>query len=114
MKTTIYHNPRCSTSRKALSILEEQGEDIRIIEYLKETPTAEDLRALVKKLGITPEQLVRKKEELYKTTYSGKSYTDDEWIRILIEHPILIERPIVIKNRKAVIGRPPELIVDIS
>ena len=105
---TIFHNPRCGKSRSALALLEEQGIQPGIIEYLKTPPTKEELRAILKKLGMKPEQLVRKGEDVYKEKFAGKSLTDEQWLDALVKNPILIERPIVVKDDRAVIGRPPE------
>ena len=104
----IYHNPRCTKSRETLALLEQAGTAPRVIEYLKTPPTATELRAIVAKLGIEPEQLVRKGEEVYKSTYAGKTLTAAQWIDAMVKHPVLIERPIVIRGTRAVIGRPPE------
>jgi len=105
---TIYHNPRCTKSRLTLARLEEQGVHPEVIEYLKTPPTAAELTRIVEKLGIEPEQLVRKTEDVYKNRYAGKKLTARQWIEAMVEHPILIERPIVIRGNRAVIGRPPE------
>ncbi len=105
---TIYHNPRCSKSRATLDLVERQGVDLQVIEYLQTPPTAKDLEALVVKLGIEPEQLVRKGEDVYKKEYAGKKLTRAQWIEAMVRHPILIERPIVVAGDRAVIGRPPE------
>lgn len=105
---TILHNPRCSKSRATLALLEGRGLEPRIIEYLKDTPTAAELAAIVKKLGIAPEALVRKGEDVYKAKYAGRTLSDAQWIDAMVADPILIERPVVIAGGKAVIGRPPE------
>jgi arsenate reductase (glutaredoxin) len=105
---TIYHNPKCTKSRAALALLQERGIQPKVIEYLKTPPTAQDLEAIIGKLGITPEQLVRKGEEVYKANYAGRKLTDAGWIEAMVRHPILIERPIVVTANRAVIGRPPE------
>lgn len=105
---TIYHNPKCSKSRATLALLEERGIEPRIIEYLKTPPTAAELKAIVAALGIKPEQLVRKGEEIYKAKYADKQLTDNEWIAALVKDPILIERPIVVSGARAVLGRPPQ------
>jgi arsenate reductase len=105
---TIYHNPRCSKSRETLALLEQSGARPQIIEYLKTPPTAAELKAILAKLGIEPEQLVRKGEEIYKTHYAGKTLTAAQWIDAMVEHPVLIERPIVIRGNQAILGRPPE------
>lgn len=104
----IYHNPRCQKSRQTLQILEESGEMITIVEYLKETPSEDQLKELLQKLGMEAEALVRKSEAIYKEQYKGKTMNEDEWIAAMVEHPKLIERPIVVKGDKAVLGRPPE------
>ncbi len=101
----MLHNPRCTKSRQALTILTESGENPQIIEYLKNPPTIEELQDIIIKLKIKPEELIRKKEPLYIENYKGKSFTDKQWIKILSENPVLIERPILIKGNKAVIGR---------
>lgn len=105
---TIYHNPRCGKSRATLALLQEKHISPQIVEYLKTPPTSTELKAIVGKLGIKPEQLVRKNEELYKTKYAGKALTDDQWLTALATDPILIERPIVVAGKRAVLGRPPE------
>lgn len=105
---TIYHNPRCGKSRSALALLEEKGLQPHIIEYLKTPPAKEELRAILRKLGMKPEQIVRKGEGVYKQKFAGKALTDEQWLDALVKNPILIERPIVVKGDRAVIGRPPE------
>ena len=105
---TIYHNPRCSKSRETLALLEQAGVTPRIVEYLKTPPTAAELKAIVERLGIEPEQLVRKGEEVYKSRYAGKTLTAAQWIDAMVQHPVLIERPIVLKGKRAILGRPPE------
>lgn len=106
----IYHNPRCSKSREGLGILEESGEDFQMIEYLKNPPSESEIKDLLKKLDIPAEALVRKNESIWKENFKGKTLTEKEIIRAMAENPILIERPIVVGNHKAVIGRPPSLI----
>jgi arsenate reductase len=103
----IYHNNRCGKSRETLKLVQENAEDVQIIEYLKTPPTEEE------KLTIKPEQLLRKGEAIFKEKFEGKSLSDEEWIRIMVENPILIERPIVIKDGKAVLGRPPENVLQL-
>lgn len=105
---TIYHNPRCTKSRATLALLNERGVEPKVIEYLTTPPTAKELKAIVSKLGIKPEALVRKGEDVYKEKFAGKALTDAQWIEALAANPILIERPIVVRGDKAVIGRPPE------
>ena len=108
MAITLYHNPRCAKSRDTLAIIEEHGIEPAIIEYLKTPPTKEELRAILKKLGMKAEQIVRKGEPVFKEKVAGKSLTDDQWLDVLAKNPILIERPIVVRGAAAVIGRPPE------
>ncbi len=105
---TIYHNPRCGKSRNTLALLQQNGIETTIVEYLKAPPTKEELRAILKKLGMKPEQLVRKGEEIYKQNFAGRELTDEQWLDALVKNPILIERPIVVKSDRAIIGRPPE------
>lgn len=107
---TIYHNPRCTKSRATLALLERHGVEPKIIEYLKTPPTAAQLKEIVAKLGIKPQELVRKGEDIYKENYAGRTLTDTQWIAAMVKDPILIERPIVISGKRAVIGRPPESI----
>lgn len=109
----VYHNSRCSKSRCAIDFLNEQGVEFTVVEYLKDIPSKKDLTEIIKKLGIKPEELIRKGEEEYKEHYKGKSLTDNEWIEAMVKFPKLIERPIVIQNEKAVIARPTERILDI-
>lgn len=106
----IYHNPRCSKSREGLEILENSGEKFEVIRYLEDIPSVAELKEVIACLGIAPVDLVRKNEAIWKEAYKGKNMSDEEIITAMIEHPRLIERPIVIKNAKAVIGRPPEKI----
>ena len=106
----IYHNPRCSKSRQTLEILENENQDIKIIKYLDTPPTYNQLHSIIELLGIKPIDLVRKGEAIWKENFKGKSLSEEELISAMIENPKLIERPIVINNGKAVIGRPPEII----
>lgn len=105
---TIYHNPKCSKSRAALAILQERGIEPKVIEYLKTPPSADELRAIIAKLGIAPADLVRRGEQVYKDLHAGKTLTDTQWIEAMVADPILIERPIVVRGKRAVLGRPPE------
>lgn len=105
---TIYHNPRCTKSRQTLELLTARGITPKIVEYLKAPPTAKELKAIVGKLGIKPEQLVRKGEDIFKEKFAGKTLTDAQWIEALAANPILIERPIVVRGDQAAIGRPPQ------
>jgi arsenate reductase len=104
----IYHNPRCSKSRQGLAILENSKKEFEIVKYLEDVPSEKELTEIIKMLGITPIQLVRKTEKDWKEEFKGKELSDKEIIKAMIKNPKLIERPIVINNNKAVIGRPPE------
>ncbi|SDH00904.1 arsenate reductase (glutaredoxin) [Psychroflexus sediminis] len=106
----IYHNPRCKKSREGLAILEESGKDFEIIKYLDEVPSKEELKSILNKLKISPIELVRTQEKIWKENFKGRSLSDSELIDALHEYPKLIERPIVVNAYKAAIGRPPEQI----
>lgn len=109
----LYHKTTCSTSRNALQLLKEHGIEPEIRLYMKEPPTQKELAELMKKLGCQPIDMVRTKEKLYKENYADKKLTKKEWLKILAENPILIERPILIKGDKAVIGRPVERVLEL-
>jgi len=111
--TKIYHNPRCSKSRQGLAILEESGKPYEIVKYLDENLSAEALTEIVSLLGIKPVELVRKNEAIWKSDFKGKDLTDAEIIYAMVNNPKLIERPVVVNGKKAVVGRPPTLILDI-
>ncbi|WP_412985297.1 arsenate reductase (glutaredoxin) [Pontimicrobium sp. IMCC45349] len=110
---TIYHNNRCSKSRQGVQILEDAGKQFEIVKYLEDIPTKEELTNIINILGITPIELVRKNEAIWKEQYKGKELSNDEVITAMVNNPKLIERPIIINGTKAVIGRPPEKILDI-
>ncbi|HEX6829385.1 MAG TPA: arsenate reductase (glutaredoxin) [Burkholderiales bacterium] len=112
-RLTIYHNPRCSKSRQALALLEERGINPVVVEYLRTPPTKAELKALLAKLGLRPAQVVRTGEELYKEKYRGRELSDEQWLDALVENPILLERPIVVRGGRAVLGRPPEKVLEI-
>lgn len=109
----FYHNPRCGKSRNALTILKEKGIEPQVIEYLKNPPSKAELTAIIKKLGIAPFDLIRKGESIFKENYKGKNLSDEAWIDAMVENPILIERPIFINGNKAIIGRPPENVLNL-
>jgi arsenate reductase len=113
MMIKIYHNNRCSKSRSALTILQESGLDFEIIYYLETPPKFEELAEIIEKLGIKPEELLRKTEPIYLEHYKGKFLNDNEWIKAMTENPNLIERPIVISGNKGVIARPTARIFEI-
>ncbi|REH00888.1 arsenate reductase (glutaredoxin) [Flavobacterium aquicola] len=101
----IYHNQRCGKSRNCLLFLQESNQEFEIINYLNTPPSAEELTSLLKKLNFSPIELVRQKEKIWIENYKGKTLTDREIIEAMVENPILIERPIVVKDNQAIIGR---------
>ncbi|HXK57413.1 MAG: arsenate reductase (glutaredoxin) [Gammaproteobacteria bacterium] len=114
MSVVIYHNPRCSKSRQTLQLLQENGFDPSITEYLKTPPDKAELEKILAMLGMEPRDLMRKKEAEYRESgLDNPDLTREQLIQAMIDHPKLIERPIVISNGKAAIGRPPELVLDI-
>ena len=114
-RVTIYHNPRCSKSRETLTLLQEQGIEPQIIQYLDTPPDAATLKTLLKDLAFSSaRQLMRHIEDIYKElNLADESLTEDQLIDAMVNHPKLIERPIVVKGKKARIGRPPEQILEI-
>ena len=104
----IYHNPRCTKSRETLKIITDSGANVEIIEYLKTSPTEKELTSLIDKLGIPASTLIRKNENIFKEKFKGKTLKDSEWITAMVKYPKLIERPIVVKGDKAILGRPPK------
>ena len=109
MGLKILHNPRCSKSRQTLAILSDNGIDVDIIEYLKDVPSEKTLRQIINILGIKPRELLRKGEVVYKeNNLRREDLTDDDLIQFMLDNPILIERPIVYDDKRAVIGRPPD------
>lgn len=109
----IWHNNRCSKSRCAVQLLEEKQLKFEEYKYLEIPPTIEELTDLLTMLGIPAEKLVRKGEPVFKEKFKGKNLSDKEWVKAMVEYPKLIERPILVNNGKAVIGRPPENILEI-
>lgn len=105
---TIYHNPRCGKSRTALALLEQRGVTPKVVEYLKTPLDAQALAALVQQLGIRAEQLMRKGEDVFKEHYAGQPLSETQCIQAMADHPILMERPVIVRGTRAVIGRPPE------
>ncbi|WP_316829059.1 arsenate reductase (glutaredoxin) [Pedobacter miscanthi] len=110
---TIYHNNRCTKSRCALEELQKSGKDFEVVYYLETPPDKTALKEIIAKLGIKPLELIRKGEKVFAENYKGKNLSDDEWLDVMIAHPILIERPIIISENKAVIARPMEKIREI-
>ena len=109
----IYHNPRCSKSRQTLQLIKDSGTDVEIVEYLKDIPSTEDLEMILMKLNLKPKDIIRKGEAVYKEKFKNSNFNDDEWIKIMLEYPKLIERPIVIRGNRAVLGRPPENVLEL-
>ncbi len=112
MSVKIYHNPRCGKSRAGLKAVEESGVDFEIIKYLDTKPNADEIKSILANLGMKPIDLVRVKEAIWKDNYKGKELSDEEIINAMAENSKLIERPIVVKGDKAVLGRPTENIVE--
>jgi arsenate reductase (glutaredoxin) len=114
MAVTIYHNPRCSKSRETLALLRDRGIEPTVVEYLTDTPDAATLDALLKKLKLEPRDLMRRKEAPYRELgLDDPGLSRQALIKAMVEHPILIERPIVVKGAKAALGRPPETVLEI-
>jgi arsenate reductase len=111
-EVTIYHNPRCSKSRQTLALLEERGIEPRVVLYLEQPPSGDELRTLLAQLGMSARDLARTKESTYAELGLGNA-SDDDLIKAMTNHPILIERPIVQANGKAALGRPPEDVIAI-
>ena len=104
----IYHNTRCKKSRAGLQYVQEHTNDLEVVEYLKNPINEGVLKDLLMKLNLKPHDMVRTQEAIYKSNFRGKNFTDDEWVKIMIENPKLIKRPIVVKGNKAVWGDPAE------
>jgi arsenate reductase (glutaredoxin) len=114
MAVKIYHNPRCTKSRQTLQLLKDRGIEPEVVEYLKTPPSAQELADILDKLGLEPRALMRKQEAEYKANGLDNSALDKQsLINGMVNHPILIERPIVLANGKAAIGRPPENVLGI-
>jgi arsenate reductase len=112
MTVTIYHNPRCNTSRKTLALLERKGVKPRVVEYLKTPPSAAELKRLLAKLGLRPRELLRKKEAK-EAGLDKPDLSDAQLIAGMVKHPIAIERPIVVNGARAALGRPPEAVLKV-
>lgn len=113
MKPVIWHNPRCGKSRDALKLLEEKGIEAEVVQYLIDTPSKEELKAVLKKLGISARELMRTKEDIYKELNLKDETNEEKLIEAMVQNPKLIERPVIIQGNKAVIGRPAEKMLDI-
>jgi len=115
MRNLILHNPRCSKSRQTLELIQARGIDVDIVEYLQQPPTAAELAEICDLLDISPLQLIRTQEALFGELGLSRDngYSEAQWLAVLAEHPRLIERPVLVYNGKAAIGRPPENVLDI-
>jgi arsenate reductase len=113
MKVTLYHKPTCGTCQKVLKALQTKGAEITAIEYLETPPSESELDAILKKLKMKPEALARKKEPLYEEKFAGKNLSRAQWLKVLHENPVLIERPIVVMGERAVVARPPERLAEL-
>ena len=109
----IYHNGECSKSKTALELLQDHGIPHVVRWYLADPLDKEEISALLKLLSISAFDIIRKNEPLYKTSFEGKELREDDWLQVLVEHPILLERPIAVKNGKAIVARPPEKILEL-
>ncbi len=112
-RVTIYHNPRCSKSRQTLALLQERGIEPEIVEYLNTPPSRKELEDVLQALGIKAHELLRTKEAAYEESGLTKDSTEEEVISAMLQYPVLMERPIVVCNGKAALGRPPEQVLDI-
>ncbi len=111
MMILLYHNTRCKISREALKILQDNAQDYKVIEYMKTPLSMEDIKDLLIRLNLSPQQLLRKNERLFRQNYKGLEFNDEEWIKVMSENPVLIERPIAVKGSKAIIARPSQRIL---
>lgn len=109
---TIWHNPRCSKSREALSILKDNGCENEVVHYLDDTPNKDQIMTALTMLGLNPKELMRTKEDIYTQLNLKEEYDYDKLIDAMIENPILIERPVIFKDGRAIIGRPTSIIAD--
>lgn len=110
---TIYHNKNCSKSRATLELIEESGVPFTVVDYLSTPFTKREFKTILKNLDLPIKNIIRRNESLYKTKFATKHLSDNEWIDVLIKNPILIERPIVTKGNRAIIGRPPENVLSL-
>jgi arsenate reductase len=113
MAVTIYHNPGCSTSRKVLGWLKDKGIELRVIEYLKDPPSEAELKRILKQMNARPHDILRRKGEAYEALGDADTLASDVLIRKMLEEPVLIERPIVVSDKGAVLCRPPEKVWEV-
>src|SRR5262245_50254186 len=109
----LYFNPECSKCNEALDLLKSNSCEVEIRNYLNQPPSVSELRELVSKLGCKVTDIIRTKEPLFQDNYTGGDLSDEKWLEVLSKHPILIERPILISGNKAIVGRPPKLVLDL-
>lgn len=109
----IYHNPRCQKSREALSILEDKGLKPEIVLYLEQPLSRAELQNLLKMLDMLPSELIRREEPLFRENFKDKELSETEWLEVLLENPRLMQRPIIVKGGRAVVGRPPERVQEL-
>jgi arsenate reductase len=112
-KLLIYHNGECSKCKETSELLEGKGFEIKYRFYLFEPPGEEELKDVLRKLDMQPSQVIRKSEPLYIEQYEGKKMTEEEYLQAILDNPVLLQRPIVIKGDKAIIARPPEKVLEI-
>lgn len=112
-KVTIYHNGECSKCKETNELLQDKGYDIEYRFYLFEPPTEAELREVLDKLHMQPSQLLRRSEPLFAEKFEGKELSEEEWLKVILGNPVLLQRPIVINGDKAIIARPPEKVLDI-
>lgn len=114
MTATIYHNPQCGSPRKTLELIRAAGIELKVVEYLKTPPSAKDLKAIVKRMGVGVRDIIRTKEEPYAALkLDNPKLSDDQLLEAMVAHPILINRPIVVTAKGARLGRPPETVSEI-
>jgi arsenate reductase (glutaredoxin) len=109
----IYHNPRCRKSREGLEYLKSKTTDFEVVEYLKDGLSADMLKEILLKTNLKPSDLIRTQEQIYKKELKGKTFTDEEWIDIIVENPKLLQRPIIVAKQKAVFAQPAEKINEV-
>ena len=112
-KITLYHNPRCSKSRNAKALLEEQGVELSIIEYLKTPPGVAELKTLARQLQVPVREMMRSNENIYRELQLDETTSDEALFEAIAGHPILLQRPIAVAGRRAIIGRPPENVLEL-
>ena len=113
-RVSIYHNPRCSKSRQALALLEQQGDELEVIQYIDTPPDSATLSALLQQLGLSARELMRKGENVYKELQlDDPDLSEAELVQAMVDYPRLIERPIVIRDGKAIVARPPEKVLEL-